>query len=216
MRRHRAIAIATLGLAAALAAPAAAHVQVTPSAVAPGDPVTFEVLVPGETDARTVEVSLQVPDGVLPFAYEDVPGWRRTLEPAPNGSVRVIRWRGRMAPDGFTRFSVLAGTPEREGDLVWKAVQRYDDGEEAAWIGAPDSDNPAPVTTVSASAPRQNAGGEGAEAAQGGSDAVPAPAATSADDDDASTLGIVLGGAGLVLGAVALAVALRRRRGVPA
>ena len=57
-----------------------------------------------------------------------------------------MRWRGRLATDGFVRFAFLASTPEQEGELVWKAVQRYDDGEEAAWIGPPDSDNPAPVT----------------------------------------------------------------------
>jgi hypothetical protein len=31
----------------ALAAPAAAHIQVRPTLVAPGDPVLFEVIVPG-------------------------------------------------------------------------------------------------------------------------------------------------------------------------
>ena len=99
-----------------------------------------------ESDAHTTEVALQIPKGVLPFSYEDQPGWRRTVENAADGSVGVVRWRGRLASDGFVRFAFLAGTPEQEGELVWKAVQRYDDGEEAAWIGAPDSDNPAPVT----------------------------------------------------------------------
>jgi len=196
---------------AALAAPASAHVQVTPTEAAPGDPVKFEVLIPGETEAHTTEVALQVPKGVLPFSFEDQPGWKRTLEQAGDGSVGVIRWRGRLASDGFVAFSFLAATPEQEGELVWKAVQTYDDGEEAAWIGPPDSENPAPVTTVSASAARQNAGGEGAES----DGAAPAPAAAPAAADDgggsSGTLGLVFGAAGLVLGAAALAVALRRR-----
>jgi uncharacterized protein YcnI len=218
MPRLRIIALAATAAALAAAAPAGAHVQVTPSEAAPGDPVRFEVLVPGETEAHTTHVALQVPKGVLPFSYEDPPGWRRTLEMADDGSVAVIRWRGRLATDGFVRFSFLAATPDREGELVWKAVQRYDDGEEAAWIGPPDSDNPAPVTRVSASAPRQNAGGEGAEAAGGA--AAPAPEATPGDtpaaEDDSDggtsgTLGLVFGAAGLLLGAAALAVALRRR-----
>ena len=136
----------------------------TPAQAAPGDPVVFEVLVPGETDAHTTEVSLQIPEDVLPFSFEDVPGWRRTVENADDGSIAVVRWRGRLATDGFVRFGFLASTPEQEGELVWKAVQRYDDGEEAAWIGPPDSDNPAPVTRVSADAARVNAGGEGSEA----------------------------------------------------
>jgi uncharacterized protein YcnI len=215
--RLRIALLAAVGLAA-LAAPAGAHVQVTPATAAPGDPVRFEVLIPGETDAHTTEVALQVPKGVLPFSFEDRPGWKRTLEQADDGSVGVVRWRGRLAADGFVRFSFLAATPEEEGELVWKAVQKYDDGEEAAWIGPPESDNPAPVTTVSASAPRQNAGGEGAE--EGGAEAAPAPAAAPvavtapADEEDggtSGTLGLVFGAAGLLLGAAALAVALRRR-----
>jgi uncharacterized protein YcnI len=213
--RLRILPLAALAFAV-LVAPASAHVQVTPTEAAPGDPVRFEVLIPGETEAHTTEVALQVPKGVLPFSFEDQPGWKRTLEQADDGSVGVIRWRGRLASDGFVRFSFLAATPEQEGELVWKAVQRYDDGDEAAWIGPPESDNPAPVTSVSAAAPRQNAGGEGGEAtAEGAAEpapAAPAAAVTPADDGGSDgTIGIVLGGAGLVLGAAALVVALRRR-----
>ena len=91
---------------------------------------------------------------------------------------------------------------------MWKAVQRYDDGEEAAWIGPPDSDNPAAVTTVSASAPRQNAGGEGSAPAADGDEtapAAPAPAAAATEDGGTSgTLGLIFGAAGLALGAAAL------------
>jgi len=217
--RHR-IALAAAAVTAAAAAPAQAHVQVTPTEAAPGDPVVFEVLVPGETDAHTTEVSLQIPRDVLPFSFEEVPGWKRTVEQGDDGSVAVVRWRGRMASDGFVRFGFLAATPEQEGDLVWKAVQRYDDGEEAAWIGPPDSDHPAPVTVVSEDAARVNAGGEGAGAEPGSgedeapAEQAPAPAAAAAPDDDdggGSTLAIVLGGAGCALGLAALVVALRRR-----
>jgi uncharacterized protein YcnI len=197
-------------LAVALTAPAQAHVQISPTEAAPGDPVQFELLVPGESEAHTTEVALQVPKDVLPFSFEDQPGWKRTLEKADDGSIATVRWRGRLASDGFVRFAFLASTPEQEGDLVWKAVQRYDDGEEAAWIGPPDSDNPAAVTKVSAVAARQNAGGEGA-AAGGAEPAAQRPTADADDGDGSGALGIVLGVAGLVLGAVALAVALRRR-----
>lgn len=212
MSRRRIALLVALG-SAVLAAPAGAHVQVTPTSAAPGDPVRFEVLIPGETEAHTTEVALQVPKGVLPFSFEDQPGWKRTLEQADDGSVGVVRWRGRLAADGFVRFSFLAATPEEEGKLVWKAVQKYDDGEEAAWIGPPDSDNPAPVTAVSASAPRQNAGGEGAEAeaAPGAAPVAVTAPANEADGGTSGTLGLVFGAAGLLLGAAALAVALRRR-----
>jgi len=216
MRARYPIALAAAAVLAA-AAPAQAHVQVTPTEAAPGDPVVFEVLVPGETDAHTTEVSLQIPKDVLPFSFEEVPGWKRTVEQGDDGSVSVVRWRGRMATDGFVRFGFLASTPEQEGELVWKAVQRYDDGEEAAWIGPPDSDNPAPVTVVSEDAARVNAGGEGAgaePAAGGEAEQRSAPveaAADESDDDGGGTLAIVLGALGCALGLAALVIALRRR-----
>ena len=121
------LAIATAFLA--LAAPAAAHIQVRPALVAPGDPVLFEVLVPGETDAKTIEVTLQVPKDVLPFSFEDPPGWERTNDEAADGSIKAIRWRGEQASDGLTRFTFLASTPEEDGEILWKALQTYDDGE---------------------------------------------------------------------------------------
>ena len=208
--------------------PALAHIQVRPTAAAPGDSVLFELLVPGEREARTVQVALQIPKGVLPFSFEDTPGWRRTVELANDGSIEVVRWRGRVESDGFVTFAFLAATPEREGEIAWKALQTYDDGQQVRWIGPPDSENPAAVTAITASAPRENAGGEGAAADENaspaqddatatddGATATPTdqqPAGTeTSSDDDGNTLALVLGAAGVVLGAIALIVALRRR-----
>ena len=111
-------------------------------------------------------------------------------------------------------------------------MQTYDDGQQVRWIGPPESDTPAAVTAISASAPRENAGGEGAAADE---DASPAQDEATATDegatatttaqptdqqpagtetssgDDGNTLALVLGAAGVVLGAIALIVALRRR-----
>jgi hypothetical protein len=70
-------------------------VQIRPTEAAPGDSVMFQLVVPGERDARTVEVAVQIPEGVLPFSYEDTPGWRRTVTFADDGSTDVVRWRGR-------------------------------------------------------------------------------------------------------------------------
>ena len=59
--------------------PASAHVEVVPTTAAPDDAVLFEVRVPNERDQSTVKVELQVPPNVIPFSYEDTPGWTRTL-----------------------------------------------------------------------------------------------------------------------------------------
>lgn len=208
-----------LALAAALtlliAAPASAHIQVRPALAAPGDPVLFQVIVPNEKDAHTTEVTLQIPKDVLPFSFEASEGWERTNKLGADGSIETVTWKGELAEDGFASFSFLASTPEQEGDIVWKALQTYDDGSTARWIGGPDSDNPAAVTKISKQTPRQNAGGEG-EAAAADATATPAPENTArpsdiaapADDGD-SPLPLVISIAALALAAAALVKAFR-------
>ena len=166
---------------------------------------------PGERDAHTVEVTLQVPKDVLPFSFEDPPGWKRTNQEAPDGSTGTVTWRGELAEDGFARFSFLASTPEQEGEIVWKALQRYDDGHVARWIGAPDSENPAAVTRITASAARENAGGEGAEAGEAAATPQATAAAAAPASDDDSPLPLVLAIVAVVISAAALLMALRRR-----
>jgi uncharacterized protein YcnI len=123
VRRSLLTLAAAVLTAAALAAPVAAHVQVRPALAAPGDPVLFELVVPGERDSRTTEVTVQIPKDVIPFSFEDPPGWTRTAKEAPDGSVATITWKGKLAPDGFGRFSLPASTPEQEGEIVWKALR---------------------------------------------------------------------------------------------
>ena len=101
------------------AAPAAAHVQVTPTAAAPGDPVKFELLSRARREAHTTEVALQMPKGVLPFSFEDQPGWKRTIEPRGRRQRRRrSAGAGGWRPTGSSQFSFLAATPEQEGELV--------------------------------------------------------------------------------------------------
>ena len=204
----RRLLIGTASLALAVPAVADAHIQVRPATAAPNDPVEFTVLVPSERDAHTTTVDLKLPPGLLPFSYGDAPGWKRRLVTARNGAVERIVWTGRLAKDGYATFRFLASTPERPATLTWKALQRYDDGTVARWIGSPDSESPAPVTRVLAGAPRQNAGGEGEDARV----ATPAPAPTAAADDDGGdglALGLAIAALVVALGGTALA--LRRR-----
>ena len=210
-------------LAFALAAPASAHIQVRPALAAPGDPVMFQLVVPGERDdAQTVEVTLQMPEGLIPFAWEDTPGWTRTEKLKSDQSIDTVTWKGELAKDGFVTFSFLASTPDKEGDLSWKALQKYSDGQTVRWIGAPGSDNPAAVTKIAKDAPRENAGGEGEES--GAASASPAATASAApttaaaattdppDDDSDSPLPLILSIAALVLALAALVLVFTRRR----
>jgi len=209
--------LAGLAVFAFAAAPASAHIQVRPSVAAPGDPVLFQLIVPNEKDAKTVEVTLQVPKDVLPFSFEEPAAWTRTNKLASDGSIETVTYKGELAQDGFAQFSFLASTPDAEGDIVWKALQKYDDGSTVRWIGDPDSDNPAAVTKVTKTAPKENAGGEGekASAPAAGATATPAAAApaqasaNTTEDDSDSPLPLILSIAALVLAGAALVKAFR-------
>jgi uncharacterized protein YcnI len=210
--------LAAAAAALVVAAPASAHVQVRPALAAPGDPVLFQVIVPNEKEARTVEVTLQIPKDVLPFSFEEPEGWTRENQEGADGSLESVTWKGELAEDGFARFSFLASTPEQEGEIAWKALQTYDDGSVSRWIGAPDAENPAAVTRISNDAPRENAGGEGAEAeGETPAAATPAaqtaaPAAASVTEDSDSPLPVILSVVALVLAAGALVLQLSRRK----
>jgi uncharacterized protein YcnI len=215
VRRVGLVLTVAVGLLAGTVATATAHIQVSPPLAAPNDAVKFTVLVPGErAPHRTEEVVLKVPSGVLPYSFGDTPGWRRTMQTAKNGAVETITWKGETAPDGFVEFSFLAATPPKPGTIAWKALQIYDDGKVVRWIGGPGSEEPAPVTEISADAPLRNAGGEGP--AEGGP---PQSAKLNADptassgrrsaSDGTDQLGLWLAIAALVLAGAALILALR-------
>jgi uncharacterized protein YcnI len=214
--RVLAAALACLGLVLAVGTPrAAAHIDVRPTTAAPDDAVLFEVLVPNEREERTVQVELAVPANVIPFSYENTPGWRRTLTLNPNQSIRSIVWRGRLPADGFSRFGFLASTPPREGQIQWKSIQTYEDGRKVRWIEPPDGENPAAVTTVSERFPRQDAGGEaagGAETPSGPSQGAADTQTDESSEDGSDGTARWLAAAALVAALASLAIALLRRR----
>ncbi len=167
---------------------------------------------PNEREQSTVAVSVKVPEGVIPFSFEATPGWKRKVENDSSGAASVIRWTGRLPSDGFVRFAMLASTPPKVGPIAWKAVQRYSDGFESAWIGPPDSENPAPVTLITRAAERENAGGEN-DSASGSSPSGVEEDRADGDGSGGDLLPIVLAALAIVLSLAALAIALRRRNG---
>jgi uncharacterized protein YcnI len=154
-------ALATLAAFGALAAPASAHVTVIPAAARPGQTValTFRVLNERD-DASTVGIRIFVPAGVRAVA-SDRPGWTRTDRPGE------FDWQTTAAPitgSSAKDFEIRVGPLPKTGRLVFKALQRYDDGAVVRWIQAPDAsaERPAPVLELTAT---------GKPAAKGGSSA---------------------------------------------
>jgi periplasmic copper chaperone A len=217
---HRKTAVAAV-VASALAVPAAAeaHVTLQPNSAATGAFTVENVRVPNERDnASTVKVDLQLPHGFVFASYEPKPGWKVTVTKAKlakpsqtddgaiDEEVRRITFtghgpNGRIAPGQFMDFPLSVQIPGKPGDkLTFKALQTYSNGEVVRWIGAPDSDTPAPIVTVI---------GDDAKPA-----AAPPPARSEGGGGASKGLGVaalVVGALGLVAGLAALGL---RRTGV--
>ena len=162
-----------IGAAAMLVAPAAAqaHVTLQPNTAAAGGYTRLDVRVPNERDdASTTKVEVQFPDGFQSASYEPVPGWSakvttgkletpiETDDGQVTEGVKTITWTAddeddAIPPGAFQDFGLSVRIPDKAGEkLTFKALQTYSGGEVVRWIGAEDSDNPAPIVTVTAAA----------------------------------------------------------------
>ncbi|MCX4963325.1 YcnI family protein [Streptomyces sp. NBC_00654] len=224
-----------------LAGPAAAHVGVQPQGeAAKGGYATINFKVPNERDnASTVKVEVSFPadhplSSVTPQA---VPGWKIKVDKTKldkpldvhgkkiNEAVSKVTWTadgGKIEPGYFQQFPLSVGQlPEDTDQLVFKALQTYDNKEVVRWIeepkeGAAEPESPAPVLKLTAAASDAHGGaaaGKGADEHKKDDKAASSEetaAAESASDNTARTLGII----GIVIGiaGVAFGVLAGRRR----
>jgi uncharacterized protein YcnI len=206
-------------VAAALAIPAAAqaHVTLQPNSAAAGGYTRLDVRVPNERDdASTTKVEVQFPDGFQSASYEPVPGWSaevttgKLAEPIQTDDgevtegVKQITWtadseKDAIPPGGFIDFGLSLRIPDTPGeDLTFKALQTYSSGEVVRWIGAEDSDNPAPIVSVTEAA---DEAGHGADHSAEATPVAAERTSASTDDDGGNGLAIVA----LIVGALGLA-----------
>jgi uncharacterized protein YcnI len=240
--RHRPLgarlAAVSVGAGALLAVPgvASAHVTIQPSSIEGGGFSVVSVRVPNERDdASTTKVRVVLPDDQPLGSVQTtpVPGWRVTTaqreldEPLEffgselTSVVSEVTWtatNGGVAPGQFQDFAVSLGQLPESGDLTFKAIQTYSNGERVAWneVAVDDSaepEHPAPVLTVTA--PETDpAAVDAADAPTGDSEdtAAAGTAATgSTDEGSNSTLPVVLSAGALLVALGALFLAWRRR-----
>jgi periplasmic copper chaperone A len=208
-------ACAAVAGALALPASAGAHVTLQPDEAPAKAFVVEDVRVPNEEEsANTTKVVVQFPDGFAEVSFQPVPGWNVKTKKAKlakpittdegdklTEQVSQVTWSGgKIAPGQFQDFPVSVQMPDKAGSsLTFKALQTYDNGKVVRWIGAPDSEEPAPQVKVT------SASGDQAAAA------TPA-ASTEESDGDSKALPIIaliVGALGLLAGGAAL---LSRRR----
>jgi uncharacterized protein len=229
----RRIALAAAA-AFALAAPAAAqaHVSIHPNELPVGSFTTMDIRVPNEMEkANTVRLAVQFPPGFIDVSPEYMPGWSVEVETTKlakpvqtddgevTEQVKQITWtgqgeQGRIPPEQFLSFPISTEIPGKAGEeLSFKTLQYYDNGEVVRWIGAPDSDEPAPQVDVTAEggAIQDVAGSETAPPSPGAEPSGAATTTSSASDDSGGAgeglaiAALVVGALGLLAGGAALA-----------
>lgn len=233
--------ISRVSFAAALAAgavlvlsgPAFAHVGVQPGEAAKGGYAVINFKVPNERDNASttqVEVNFPIDQPLTSVMPQDIPGWTVNVEKSKldkplnvhgkqvNEAVTKVTWSGgKIEPGKFQQFPVSIGKlPDNADQMVFKAIQTYDNNEVVRWIeetkaGAPEPQNPAPVLKLTAAAGADDhhdddaTKTDDAKGKQGGHDT----AAATGSDTTARALGIA--GIVLGLGGVAFGFASRRR-----
>jgi periplasmic copper chaperone A len=237
MRRIAIVLVAIAGLLAPAAA--GAHVSVHPNAVPAGANATLDIRVPNEMDTtRTTKLQVKFPPGFIGVSTEPPPGWTakvltsklakpvQTDDGPIDTQVSEVEWTAGsgagIAPGEFASFPISVALPGRAGQvLTFKMVQTYANGKVVRWIGAPDSDQPAPTIDVTAKGGvlQDVAGGEAgpgplpAAGSAGSKVATPAATRTVVEKESSSkTLAIValiVGLLGLAAGGAGLAAARR-------
>lgn len=203
---------------------ASAHVSAhSPDNPAKGGDAEIVFRVPDEEDtAHTVKVQVNF-STTSPLSNADirpVTGWTaqetmtklatpvKMSDQTVTDAVQSITWTaaagGGIAPGQFQEFAIaVEGLPDNSDELVMPAVQTYDNGDVVNWnqptvAGQPEPEHPAPHLALAA------AGSDDDAAPPVVSATTPAAAPAAASDGTARWLG----GAGLVVGALALGFGL--------
>ncbi|WP_406235079.1 YcnI family protein [Nocardia sp. NBC_01009] len=194
------------GLVMVTGGTAAAHV----TADAPGaqqggySVVTFKVPTESETASTTaLTVTLPAPKSAR---TEPIPGWSSKIERNEKSEITAVTWIADpgapgVGPGQFQRFALSIGPLPAQEKLSFPAKQTYSDGKVVNWDQPMGSDgaepeHPAPSITLAAKKAGEDEHGSTAEAADQESD--------DADDSTARWLG----GIGLALGLLGVALGL--------
>ncbi|WP_436520039.1 YcnI family protein [Actinoplanes sp. HUAS TT8] len=225
LKRSAVVAAAAGLLTLAIAGPASAHVTVNPSTATAGGYTKVTFRVPNESDSAsttTLEVNLPADQPIASVSVKPIPGWTavavksklatpiKSHDTEITEAVSKITWTAtkgsEIKPGEFQEFDVSMGALPESGQLVFKALQTYSDGNVVRWIDEPttdgsEPDSPAPVLKIVPAAAAASA------APAAGAAAPAAPAAPAAEASDDSSSGSGLGLAGLIAGLIALVLA---------
>lgn len=205
------VAGAVLALAIPLAA--SAHVTIGTNQADPGSYPVIDFRVPTESaTAATTAIDITLPTETPFGAVSTVPveGWDAELVREGDTVTHVV-WSAQpgheLTADQYGVFPVLLGDVPDTGSIVLPVAQTYSDGTVVEWADTTeDGEHPAPVLYVN----DEPAADHHADGDEGDHDAEATVSGEAAPASDAVARGLGIGG--LVVGAVAVVVAIVTRR----
>ncbi|MEV6274722.1 YcnI family protein [Nocardia sp. NPDC051832] len=197
--------VPAVGLVLLAGGTAAAHVTVDAPGAQQGKYSVATFRVPTESDtASTTALTVTLPN-LKSARTEPIPGWTSKVEKNDKKEAVSVTWTADpgnpgVAPGQFQRFVLSVGPLPKEATVSFPAKQTYSDGKVVAWDQPAKSDgtepeHPAPTLTLAA----------GKDDAENGHKVASADASAPKSTDDTARW---LGGAGLALGILAVALGL--------
>jgi len=156
LRRVATLILLAFGLVVASTGTAFAHSGFDPEAVAPGSIAEVALSVAAENDAAgTTSIQLLFPEG-QPLTVVEIPpvaGWTATVDGGTLGQPATgITWTRPSGPIGESPVvrMKLGPFPDQPGQIQFKVLQTYADGQVDRWIqdwpaGSPEPEMPGPV-----------------------------------------------------------------------
>ena len=183
--RARALVVAAMAaIGLTVISNAWAHAEISPPVTVSKDLQLFTLAVPTEKEGlTTTKIELTLPSGFGIDSFVPSPGWTRQLQQTGSGENAVIQkvtWTGGKTPTEEDSVFQFLASPDSSTTYTLPVRQTYSDGSVVDWSGPESSDTPAPRIEA-----KSSLGG-------GGSSTL-------------SIIALVVGGIGVLLGAVALA-----------
>ena len=220
---------------------AQAHITIQPAAVEGGGFSVIAFRVPNERDdASTTRLRVTLPEDqpIGEVSTTPIPGWsvttvsRKLDKPVDvegeqlDTVVSQVTWTATGAgvrPGEYQDFSLSLGQLPDTGQLVFRALQTYSDGEKVNWNevstdGVTEPEHPAPTLTLGAATSATGADGhatEGSSNAAAPEATAAEPPATRTDGRSGSTLSIAISLAALAVSLLTALLVWRRGRYVP-
>ena len=161
-----------------------AHAEISPPETKSKTLQLFTLAVPTEKEGlTTTKIELTPPSGFGIDSFVSETGWKRQLQQTGSGENAVIQkitWTGGNVPTGEDAIFQFLASPDSSKTYTFGVRQTYSDGSVVDWSGPESSDTPAPRIEA-----KSSLGG-------GGSSTL-------------AIIALVVGGIGVLLGAVALA-----------